>query len=92
MFYVHETHALDADTAPSFETVLREQWVPAVADDAGMRLVWCARSMPGTASYPELVTMTAVADGAALERLASTVRAPATSATPRRSSRGTAWA
>ena len=74
MFYVHETHTLDADTAPSFETVLREQWVPAVADDGGMRLVWCARSMPGTASYPEMVTMTAVADGAALERLAARSR------------------
>ena len=74
MFYVHEIHALDAAEAAGFETLVREQWVPALASDPQTRLVWCVRSMPGTASYPELITMTAVEDGAALERLGSRYR------------------
>jgi len=74
MFYVHEIHELDAGEAESFETMIREQWVPVLAADPGARLVWCVRSMPGTASYPELITMTAVEDGAALERLGSRYR------------------
>ena len=60
--------------ADSFETTIRDQWVPALAAEPGMRLVWCVRSMPGTASYPELITMTAVEDGAALERLGARYR------------------
>ncbi len=74
MFYVHEIHALNAARADSFETTIRDQWVPALAAEPGMRLVWCVRSMPGTASYPELITMTAVEDGAALERLGARSR------------------
>jgi hypothetical protein len=74
MFYVHEIHALNAARADSFETTIRDQWVPALAVEPGMRLVWCVRSMPGTASYPELITMTAVEDGTALERLGARSR------------------
>jgi hypothetical protein len=74
MFYVHEIHELDAAEAERFETLVREQWVPALAGDPETRLVWCVRSMPGTASYPELITMTAVENGAALERLGSRYR------------------
>ena len=74
MFYVHEIHALDAAHGDVFETMLHEKWGPALAAEPGMRLVWCVRSMPGTASYPELITMTAVEDGAALERLGARCR------------------
>ena len=74
MFYVHEIHALNAARADSFEATIRDQWVPALAAEPGTRLVWCVRSMPGTASYPELITMTAVEDGAALERLGARYR------------------
>jgi hypothetical protein len=74
MFYVHEIHTVDAAGADTLETAVRDQWVPALASDPGMRLVWCVRSMPGTASYPELITMTAVQDGAALERFGSRCR------------------
>lgn len=74
MFYVHEIHELDAERAETFEALVREQWVPAVAADPQTRLVWCVRSMPGTASYPELVTMTAVDGGVALERLGDRYR------------------
>jgi hypothetical protein len=75
MFFVHEIHALDASEAEWFEAALRDEWAPAVAAEPGTRLVWCARSMPGSAFYPEIVTMTAVADGAALEHFAARLRA-----------------
>lgn len=75
MFFVHEIHALDATRAQAFEETVRDHWVPALASDPETRLVWCARSMPGSASYPEMVTMTAVTDGAALERLGARRRA-----------------
>jgi hypothetical protein len=68
MFFVHEVHALDPSATEAFETALRDDWVPALANDDGMRVVWSARSMPPAISYPEIVTLTAVTDGAALER------------------------
>jgi hypothetical protein len=74
MLYVHEVHALDPVAAGAFEATLRDDWVPALADDEGTRLVWCARSMALSISFPEIVTLTAVADGAALERLGARVR------------------
>jgi hypothetical protein len=74
LFFVHEIHALDASGAAGFEQSVRDDLVPAIATDASTRLVWCARSMPGSAAFPELITMTAVADGAALERLADRYR------------------
>jgi hypothetical protein len=74
MFFVHEIHALNASRAEEFETTLRDEWIPALAGEGGVRLVWCARSIPGSASFPEMVTMTAVEDGAALERLGARCR------------------
>jgi hypothetical protein len=74
MFFVHEVHELDPVGVEEFESALREHWVPTLAAEPGARLVWCARSMPGAISFPEIVTMTAVEDGAALERLAVRIR------------------
>lgn len=74
MFFVHEIHALEPTAADDFERILREQWVPTLATEPGMRLVWCARSMPGAISFPEMVTMTAVEDGAAVEHLGERIR------------------
>jgi hypothetical protein len=74
MFFVHEIHALDPAATEAFETSLRDGWVPALASDESTRLVWSARSMPPAISYPEIVTLTAVTDGAALERLGERAR------------------
>jgi hypothetical protein len=74
MFFVHEIHALHPVQADEFETALREQWVPALAQDERTRLVWCVRSMPAAISFPEMITLTAVEDGAALERLGERMR------------------
>ena len=74
MFFVHQIHSVGASTAGAFEATLREQWCPALAREPGMRVVWCARSMPGAISFPEIITLTAVADGRALERYGDRVR------------------
>ena len=74
MFFVHQIHALSSATAAEFETTLREEWCPAVAREAGTKVVWCARSMPGAISFPEIITLTAIADGPTLERYGERVR------------------
>ena len=74
MFFVHQIHALSSATAAEFETTLREEWCPAVAREAGTKVVWCARSMPGAISFPEIITLTAVADGTTLARYGERVR------------------
>jgi hypothetical protein len=74
MFFVHQIHALSSSTAAQYEATLRRQWCPAVAGEAGTRVVWCARSMPGAISFPEIITLTAVADGPALEHYGERVR------------------
>jgi hypothetical protein len=75
MFFVHEIHSVDPAQTDAFETTLREEWVPALAADDGIRLVWCVRSMPAAISFPELITLTAVEDGRALERFGDRMRA-----------------
>jgi hypothetical protein len=74
MFFVHEIHAVSSATAADFEATLRERWCRAVAREAGMKVVWCARSMPGAISFPEIITLTAIADGTTLERYGERVR------------------
>jgi hypothetical protein len=74
VLFVHEIHSVPGRTGDAFEALLRERWAPALAREDGSRLVWCVRSMPGSVSYPELITLTAVADGEALERLGARMR------------------
>jgi hypothetical protein len=74
VFFVHEIHSVPGRTGEAFETLLREQWAPALAREDGARLVWCVRSMPGSIGFPELITLVAVHDGSALERLSSRIR------------------
>ncbi|CAA0124527.1 Uncharacterised protein [Mycolicibacterium vanbaalenii] len=74
MLFVNEVHQLSGTSGAAFEELLRCQWAPALARDDDVRLVWCARSLPGAVSGPEIVTWTAVADGAALQRLGERIR------------------
>jgi hypothetical protein len=74
VYFVHEIHSLTSGGAGAFEAMLRDRWTPALGRERGARLVWCTRSMPGGIAAPELITLTAVADGAALARLGERVR------------------
>jgi hypothetical protein len=74
LYYVHEVHRLRGGSEQAADAALRDEWAPAIARDPATRLVWCVRSLPGAASFPELITMTAVADAAALGRFSSRLR------------------
>lgn len=74
MLFIHEVHQLAGQTGGAFEQLLQDRWAPALAREDDARLVWCARSMPGAVSFPEIVTLTAVRDGAALERFGTRLR------------------
>lgn len=74
MIFIHEVHALEATKVREYESLLRDEWAPALAREPGTRLVWVARTLPGAASWPEFVTLIAVADGATLEGLGGRIR------------------
>lgn len=74
MLFVHEVHEVAGQAGAAFEELLRDRWAPALGRDSETRLVWCARSMPGAVSFPELITLTALSDGAALERFGTRMR------------------
>jgi len=74
MFFVHEIHALDPEGAEEFEATFRDAWLSTVAGDSDSRVVWAVRSLPSAISFPEIITLTAVTDGAAMERFGTRMR------------------
>jgi hypothetical protein len=70
MLFLHELHKVDGRKADEFEEAFREGLMPALAGSDDARLLWfCNHAMGSGVSY-NVVTMTAVKDGAAWERLA----------------------
>ena len=71
MLYMHETHKVIGRHAGTFEALYREEWMPALADSEGARLAWYMNHAMGSGPAYQVVTVTAVADGAAWEELAA---------------------
>lgn len=71
MLFVHEIHRVMGLHEDEFEQAYREVWMPKLADDDDARLLYFARHAHGTGRAYNMITITAVADGAAWERLAS---------------------
>jgi hypothetical protein len=69
MLYMHETHRVIGRYAPEFETLMRDEWMAALARDGEARLLWYLNHAMGSGPAYEVVTVTAVADGAAWEAL-----------------------
>jgi hypothetical protein len=70
MLFLHEVHKVDGTKTDQFEQAFREGLMPALAGGDDARLLWyCNHAMGSGVSY-NVVTMTAVKDGAAWERLA----------------------
>jgi hypothetical protein len=70
--FLHEVHRVRGLCEDEFEAHFRDRWMPALtegphADDA--RLLWYAHQAHGSGPAYRIVTITAVADGAAYERL-----------------------
>lgn len=71
---LHETHRIVGAEEDDFEAAIRDGWRPEVARDGDARLLWYLRRAFGTGRGYEAVTLTAVRDGAAYERLARRVQ------------------
>jgi hypothetical protein len=70
VLFVHETHALVGSREDEFEAAWRDGWMPLLAEGDDARLLWYCHHAHGSGPAYQAVTVTAVRDGAAWERLA----------------------
>ncbi|HEY7106748.1 MAG TPA: hypothetical protein VH986_10120 [Acidimicrobiia bacterium] len=70
MLFVHEVHQVVGKKEDEFEAAYRDGWMPRLAEDDDARLLWYANHAHGSGAAYNVVTITAVRDGAAWERLA----------------------
>ena len=70
MLFMHEVHKVRGDREDEFEAAFRGGWMPLLAKDEDARLLWYTNHAHGSGMSYQVVTITAVRDGAAWERLA----------------------
>jgi hypothetical protein len=70
MLFMHETHRVIGRQASAFEEMYRAEWIGALAKGDGARLAWYLNHAMGSGPAYQVVTITALADGAAWEALA----------------------
>ncbi len=70
MLFMHETHQVMGRHASAFEDLYRDEWMTGVARAGGARLAWYLNHAMGSGPAYQVVTVTAVSDGAAWESLA----------------------
>ncbi len=73
MLFIHEFHKVVGKRAAAFEAAYRDDWMPALAEGSDARLAWYFDLAHGSGLAYRVVTVTAVADGAAYVRLAERV-------------------
>lgn len=73
MLFVHEFHQVVGKHAADFEAAYRDDWMPRLAEGDDARLAWYFDLAHGSGLAYRVVTITAVADGAAYVRLAQRV-------------------
>jgi hypothetical protein len=74
MLFLHELHTVSGLHEDAFEAAYRDGWMPALAERDDARLLWFLKLAFGTGRAYQAVTITALADGAAYERLAQRVQ------------------
>ncbi|UGT93569.1 hypothetical protein [Mycobacterium ostraviense] len=74
MLFMHEVHKVRGRAEDDFETAFRHGWMPMLAAGDDARLLWYADHAHGSGPAYTVVTITAVEDGAAWERLALRVQ------------------
>jgi hypothetical protein len=70
VLFIHEVHEVIGRHEDDFEAALRDEWMPMLGDLDDARLLWFCEHVHGTGPAYNVVTLTAVRDGAAWERLA----------------------
>ena len=74
MLFMHEVHQVRGRAEETFEAAFRDGWMPMLAAGDDARLLWYANHAHGSGPAYTVVTVTAVRDGAAWERLALRVQ------------------
>lgn len=74
MLFVHEVHRFAGAREEEFEAAYRDGWMPALAKDDDARLLYFLHHAHGSGRAYVAVTVTAVRDGAAYERLVQRVQ------------------
>jgi hypothetical protein len=69
MLFMHETHKVMGRHAALFEELYRTEWMGTLAESSDARLVWYLNHAMGSGPAYQVVTITAVTDGAAWESL-----------------------
>jgi hypothetical protein len=70
MLFLHETHVVIGKHAAEFEDLYRDEWMTGLAKGGDARLAWYLNHAMGSGPAYQVVTVTAVTDGAAWESLA----------------------
>ena len=70
MLFLHETHKVKGTCEDAFEAKIRDGWMQKLAEGDDARLLWFAHHAHGSGMSYQVVTVTAITDGAAWERLA----------------------
>jgi hypothetical protein len=74
VLFLHETHRVAGYHEDAFEASFRDGWMPTLADGDDARLLWYLNLAHGSGASYTVVTVTAVRDGAAWERLAHRIQ------------------
>ncbi|HUY20759.1 MAG TPA: hypothetical protein VMV22_00310 [Acidimicrobiales bacterium] len=74
MLFLHEVHEVKGAAEEEFESAFREGWMPALAADDNARLLWYCNHAHGSGPAYNVVTITALRDGAAWEGLARRIQ------------------
>ena len=69
MLFMHEVHTVRGRAEDNFEAAFREGWMPMLASGDDARLLWYSNQAHGSGPAYTVITVTAVRDGAAWERL-----------------------
>jgi hypothetical protein len=70
VLFMHEVHTVRGRAEDEFEAAFRDGWMPMLAAGDDARLLWYTNHAHGSGPAYTVVTVTAVRDGAAWERLA----------------------
>jgi hypothetical protein len=74
MLFLHEVHKVVGARAEEFEEAYRKGWMPTLAKGDDARLLWYTNHAVGSSVSYNVVTITAIKDGAAWERMALRVQ------------------
>lgn len=74
VLFMHEVHKVRGSVEDEFEAAFRDGWMPTLGAGDDARLLWYTNHAHGSGPAYTVVTVTAVRDGAAFERLALRVQ------------------